>query len=114
MSSKRVLIVSSYGLFREGLRRLLAEVADLVILDQVSSLKEANDLALQEKVDVVIVDQAEGINHQTSRNEALSYLIANPDVRVISVSLDTEDMRVYKQQRVVEASVEDLVAALQD
>lgn len=114
MSSKRVLIVSSHTLFREGLKRLLADMGNVVVLDQVGSLQKAHDLTRCDEVDIVIIDQDEGINHQASRNEAISYLLALPDVRVISVSLETDDMRVYKQERVVEASVEDLLAALQD
>jgi DNA-binding NarL/FixJ family response regulator len=114
MPSKRVLIVSSHSLFREGLKRLLADLGEVVIVDQVGSVQEAGDLARQGEVDVVIIDQAAGSDNQASRNEAISCLLAVPSVRVISLSLDTDDLWVYRQERVVKASVDDLVAALRD
>ena len=112
MSDKRVLIVSSNGLFREGLKHILANTADLTATRQTTSLQEAEKLARSGKVNVVIIDQADETKGQESRAEAVSRLLSVPCLRVITVGLDTGDLWVYKQERVEEASVEDLVAAL--
>lgn len=114
MSGKRVLIVSSNGLFREGLKHILTNAADSTPTKQTTSLQEAEELAREEQVDVVIIDQADETEGQESRTEAVTRLLAIPGVRVISVGLTTGDMWVYKQERIEEVSVEDLVAALDD
>ena len=114
MPGKRVLIVSSNGLFREGLRHILDNSADLTLTRQTTSLQEAEQLTREKRVDVVIVEQADEIDGQDSRAEAFTRLLTMPGVRVISVSLASGDMWVYRQERVEEVSVEDLVAALEN
>lgn len=109
MPVKRVLIVSSNGLFREGLKHILSDVADISLTRQTTSLQEAEELARSKQVDVVIVDQAE----EAERFEAVNRLLTSPCVRVIIVGLDSGDLRVYRQDCVEKASVEDLIAALE-
>ena len=58
------------------------------------------------------LDQAEEAEGQDGRSEAVNCLLAVPCLRVITVGLDSGDLWVYRQERVEEASVEDLVAAL--
>ena len=112
MSGKRVLIVSSNGLFREGLKHILSDVADFRLSGQTVSLQEAESLARSNQVDVVIIDQAEAGEGQESRSEAVNRLLAVPCLRVITVGLDSGDLCVYRQDCLEEASVENLVAAL--
>jgi DNA-binding NarL/FixJ family response regulator len=114
MVEKRVLIVSSNGLFREGLRHILGKSHDVELMKYSTSLDEAEKLAREKKVDVVIIEQVEDTQRSTKHAEAVTRLLAIPDVRVISVSLDTGDMWIYKQTRVEEVSVEDLLAAIDD
>ena len=114
MVKKRVLIVSSNGLFREGLKHLLGKLPNLELMKQSASLDEAENLARQKKVDVVIIEQVEDAERCAKRAEADVRLLAIPDVRVISVGLDTGDMWIYKQRRVEEVSVEDLLVAIDD
>ena len=113
MSGKRVLIVSSNGLFREGLKHILSDVADLSLTRQTTSLQEAEALAQSGQVDVVILDQAEEAEGQDGRSEAVDRLLAVPCLRVITVGLDSGDLWVYRQDCAEEASVENLVAALE-
>jgi DNA-binding NarL/FixJ family response regulator len=112
MSGKRVLVVSSNGLFREGLKHLLSDVADLSLTRQTTSLQEAEELARSNQVDVVILDQAQEAEGQDGRSEVVKLLLAVPRLRVIAVSLDSGDLWVYRQDYVEEASVENLLAAL--
>ena len=108
MSSKRVAIISSRGIFRDGLKHLLAKVA-LVI--PVGSIEEVEDLMHKQQVDVVIIDRAED---QLTDDKTISRLLTVPGMRVITVSLEADDMQIYQHKQVGEASVEDLVAAVLD
>jgi DNA-binding NarL/FixJ family response regulator len=110
MSPKRVLIVSPHGLFREGLRHLLADVTSLVIIGQITSLQEAEALARTQKVDAVIIEQVDNVNDETGR--AISRLLSLPGMCVITVSLNTDEMRVYRQEQMIKMTAADLVIAL--
>ena len=112
MSEKRVLIVSSNALFREGLSNVLADRADPSCTTQTSSIQEADELAQEGKVDVIIIDRALDVEEQTDQYQFVSRLLSFPEVRVITVSLVTDDLWIYKQERVETASVEALVAAI--
>lgn len=112
MSEKRILIVSSNGLFREGLKHILANTADLPVTRQTTSLQEAEELVHSKEVNVVIIDEAGEAEERESRADAITRLLLMPNARVITVSLNTGGLSVYRQERVEEASVEDLVAAL--
>lgn len=114
MDEKRVLIVSSNGLFREGLKHILGKSHNVELMKQSASMDEAESLAREKKVDVVIVEQVEDAEKSAKQTEAFARLLAIPDLRVISVGLDTGDMWIYKQTRVEEVSVEDLLAAIDD
>lgn len=106
MSSKRVAIISSHGIFRDGLKRLLGKVALVELAD---SIEEVEDLIYKQQVDVVIIDRAED---RITDSETVSRLLSVPGVRVITVSLEADDMQIYQHEQVGEASVEDLVAAV--
>jgi len=108
VSLKRVVIISSYALFRDGLRRLLSSVASV---EMAASIEEAERLVSQQKVDAVIVDQAE---NQISNSEVVSRLQSLPGVRVITVSMAGDEMQVYRYEQVGKASVEDLIEAVLD
>ncbi|MFQ5419276.1 MAG: hypothetical protein ACE5FD_01805 [Anaerolineae bacterium] len=51
---------------------MLAHVTNLVMVDQVDSFRQAEDLARTQKVNVVIIDQAENMNDQTELSGLLS------------------------------------------
>lgn len=108
MSSKRVVIISSHGIFRDGLKRLLAKVALVELAD---SIEKVEDLMHKQQVDVVIVDRAED---RMTNSETISRLLSVPGVRVITVSLEGDDMQIFQHKQVGEVSVEDLVAAVLD
>ncbi len=114
MPDKRVLIVSSNGLFREGLKHILSNTADLAPTIQTTSLQEAEELARSNQVDIVILDHADEPEQTKSQVNAISRLLSLPNLRVITVGLNTGELCVYRQERVEEASVNDLVAALKN
>lgn len=114
MVEKRVLIVSSNGLFREGLKHILSKSHNVELMKYSTSLVEAENLAREKKVDVVILEQVEDTEGSSKRAEVVARLLAIPDIRVISIGLDTGDMWIYKQERVAEVSTEDLLSAIDD
>ena len=114
MSGKNVLIVSSNGLFREGLKHILADRIDLVGSTQVSSLREAADLVQLGQFDVVICVLSDTGNGSECCTDKVSSLLTRPGVRLLIVSLKTGDISVFKRERILEASDEDLVSALAD
>ena len=95
------------------MKHILSDVADLSLTRQTTSLQEAEELARSNQVDVVIVDQAQNTEGQESRSEAVNCLLAVPCLRVIVVSLDSGDLSIYRQDCLEEASVENLLAALE-
>jgi DNA-binding NarL/FixJ family response regulator len=112
MSGKKVLIVSSNGLFLEGLKNILAGTIDIAQMDQVSSLEEAEDLVLMGQVDVVICVRCDKANEQEGCVKNIAVLLSRPGVRVIVVSLEAANLSIYSREQIEEASEEDLVAAL--
>jgi DNA-binding NarL/FixJ family response regulator len=111
MLRKRVLIISSHELFRQGLKRILAEETESVSVGDATSLEEAEELLQTRPFDAVILDQSDDA---IDASQTVSYLLSFPDLRVITAKLDSGDLRIYRQQRVLEASVEDLMTALVD
>ena len=108
MSLKQVVIISSHGLFRDGLKRLLVNVAQVELA---ASIEKVEELARKQQVDAVIIDQEES---QMRDRAVISRLLSLPGVRVITVSLEAGDMQIYQHEQVGAASVEDLVAAVLD
>jgi DNA-binding NarL/FixJ family response regulator len=112
MSGKKVLIVSSNGLFREGLKHILAGQSDLAQSQQVPSLQEAQELVRTGQADVVICERSDKVEEQECCMRKISSLLSRPGVRVIVVSLKAGDLSIYRRDCIEEASDEDLVAAL--
>ena len=108
VSLKHVVIISPHGLFRDGLKRLLVNVAQVELA---ASIEKVEELARKQQVDAVIIDQEES---QMRDRAIISRLLSLPGVRVITVSLEAGDMQIYQHEQVGAASVEDLVAAVLD
>ncbi|MEW5957036.1 MAG: hypothetical protein AB1801_04885 [Chloroflexota bacterium] len=106
MSLRHVVIVSPHGLLREGLKRLLARVAEVELA---TSVREVEALARRQRVDAVIVGRAD---EQMPDSEMIAGLLSLAGTRVIVVSLQTGAMQVYQHEQVNEASIEELIEAL--
>lgn len=106
MSRRSVIILSSRGLFREGIKRLLADVADVALA---ASQAEVQDRLRYQRVDTVIVDQQ---HTPAAYGDFIWQLLSRPGMRVITVSLDLTDIQIYQHQQVKQASPEALIAAV--
>lgn len=106
MPQKNVIILSSRGLFREGIKRLLADVAHVSFT---TSWAEVQNRLRKQPVDAVIVDQQDA---PAAYGDLIWDLLSRPGIRVITVSLDLTDIQIYHHQQVIQASPEALIAAV--
>jgi DNA-binding NarL/FixJ family response regulator len=106
VSHKRVAILSSHALFREGLRHLLTGVATVTLA---SSPEEVADLLVKGQLDVIVVDQEDD---DASCSDVVAEWLTTPDVRIITVRLDSAGMQIYDHRHIGLASPADLIAAV--
>ncbi|MCP4422666.1 MAG: hypothetical protein GY805_39155 [Chloroflexi bacterium] len=78
------------------------------------SQEESQNILQTQKVDVMIIDYADEANNKEMHHETVFHLLQQSNLRVITISLASGDMWIYRQEKVVAASVEDLAIALVD
>ena len=106
VSQRRVVILSSRGLFREGLKHLLADTA---VTTTATFPQEVKDLMRHEKIDTVILDQED---NSVAHSDFICELLSSPGTRVFTVGLDVRDIQTYRHEEIAQASAEALVAAV--
>ena len=89
----RLLIADDHALFRESLRALL-EVRGVEVVGEAANGKDAVDLALRLRPDLVLMDltmpEVDGI-------EATRRIVAgNPDIRVVVLTASTDDEHLFE------------------
>lgn len=87
-SEVKILLVDDHQMMRAGLRRLLAEQADLKIVGEMTGGAEVCERVRHIQPHVVIMDV-----HMPEKNGidiAASLLRTNPDIRIIMLSADAE------------------------
>ncbi len=98
-----VLILSSHALFRDGLGKLIGDVATV---RSVSSLDEMVRLARSEAVQAVILDQSDA--DASTDNQTLARLLAIPGLKVITVTLNENVVRIFHREEVTTGAVQAL------
>ena len=106
MGQRYVIILSTRGLFREGLNRLLAEVATVA---SAASPEEVEELLHSQPVDAVIIDRED---NSVAHRDFVCHLLFVPNTRVITVGLDVRDIQIYQHEQVAQASPEALISAV--
>jgi len=102
-----VIILSSRGLFREGLKHLLAEVA---VATTAAVPEEVKDLLRHDAIDTLILDEEED---SVTHSDFICYLLlSRPGTRVFTVGLEVRDIQIYRHEEIAQASPEALVAAV--
>lgn len=89
------LIYSSHALFRNGLSRLIGDVADVRL---VSSLDELVQLARSESARAVILDQGDADSPVIS--QIITDLLRIPGLKVITVSLNADVVQIFHREEV--------------
>ncbi|MFZ3090038.1 MAG: response regulator transcription factor [Nitrospirota bacterium] len=95
--SIKILIADDQRLFRQGLRSLLEQEEDLVVVGEAADGQDAFTLAQKTNPDIILMDvempKLDGIN----ATEMI--LERNPDVRILMLSVHNEDERVVAALR---------------
>ena len=97
MDPLRILIADDHTLFREGLRSLLASVADTEVVGEAATGQDAIDQAAALQPDAVLMDiQMPGINGI----EATRRIVAtSPHIGVVVVTMFEDDDSVFAAMR---------------
>jgi DNA-binding NarL/FixJ family response regulator len=97
MNSIRVLLADDHDLFRAGIRSLLDNVADVEVIGEASSGREALRLIEADPPDVVLMDI---MMPELNGLDAAARVAANfPDVRVIILSMNSAEEYVLQALR---------------
>ncbi|HLE08863.1 MAG TPA: response regulator transcription factor [Thermodesulfobacteriota bacterium] len=95
--SIKILIADDQRLFRQGLRSLLEQEEDLVVVGEAADGQDAFTMAQKTNPDIILMDvempKLDGIN----ATEMI--LERNPDIRVLMLSVHNEDERVVAALR---------------
>lgn len=93
MTTLRILIVDDHEVVRLGLRTLLSNQADFVVVDEAASSKEAVEKAVQHHPDVVVMDiRMPGQNGIEACREIKEHL---PKTEVIMLTSYAEDEMLF-------------------
>lgn len=88
----RVLVVDDHALFREGLRRILAEVPDVEVVGAAAGGEEAVDQALRQRPDVVLMDVKMPGMDGVAATRAIREALPHTQVVMLTVSDRDEDL----------------------
>ncbi len=111
MALIRVFVVSDNLLFCRGLKSLLAPASNVEIVGEESSIERAIQEIESLTPDVVI--WGDSGTRDSNQPEEINLLKAKPDVRVIGLSMQNNDLFIYRASRMVVTGVKDLVKAIE-
>ncbi len=89
----RVLIADDHGLFRDGMRSLL-EARGITVVGEARNGREAVELALQLRPEIVLMDLAMPLLNGLEATRLLS--AQAPDIRVIVVTASEDDANLFE------------------
>jgi DNA-binding NarL/FixJ family response regulator len=109
VSQKRILILSQYSLFDQGLRSALSQQTGVEVVGVYRDLEAAYSQAKSLHPDVLLVIAGSDIVRDNT-----FHLLEEVSSSVIRISPTDGTMQVYHRQQVDQATVTDLVTAIQD
>jgi DNA-binding NarL/FixJ family response regulator len=107
-----VFIISNHLMFGRGLESLLRQEAKLVIVGQETGINEAVEQLKELQPDVVILDSDDPPANLTP--QLMNVLRASPGVKVIGLSLQTNNLYTYQAKQWIVKGVADLMEAIED
>ena len=106
----RLLLISDYALFGQGLESLLSEVPDVEIVGYAHDLETALPQVRQRQPDVVIL--GDGLTNEQTPVAVMRILDVAPATRVIGLNLaDNTACTLYGTRRAI-STVSDLVSLI--
>ena len=106
MNVPRVFVISSRLMFGHGLESLLRQETNFDIVGQETNIDQAIKQMKDLQPNVVILDSENAVSRVTP------ILHASPGVKVISLSLQNNDLYVYQVKQWIVRETEDLVEAI--
>ncbi len=90
----RILLADDHALMREGVHALLSRVPGIAVVAEACNGREAVELALELKPDVVLLDVSmPDLNGMEAARRIIS---ANPETRILALSMHSESVYVEK------------------
>lgn len=108
MSITHIFIISSHLMFSHGLESLLRQETDFDIVGQEKDMERAIEQIKELQPDVIILDSDNAVSQVTP------ILHTNPDIKIISLNLQNNDLYVYQAKQQAAKETEDLVKAIKD
>lgn len=108
MHPKRILIVSQYPLFDQGLRAALKRRPGVEVVDVCRDLETADARAQLLHPDVMLIIADPAVVHQD-----IFHRLAEVSASIICISPAEGSMQVYRREQVDQASLDDLMAAIE-
>jgi DNA-binding NarL/FixJ family response regulator len=106
VTKTRIFVISDHLMFGQGLESLLRQEAELDIVGQETDFSRAFERIKELQPDVVILDSDD------AAPKVASILEASSGVKVISLSLQDNNLYVYQASRRVTKSVMDLLEVI--
>jgi DNA-binding NarL/FixJ family response regulator len=114
----KILIADDHPIFREGLKQILSETTDMIVIDEASEGKEALDKARRLDCDMVLLDLTLPIMNGLEVLKHLSRL--KPDLPVLVLSIHPEEQYALRALKAgasgyltKESAPDDLISAIQ-
>lgn len=92
--STRVLLVDNHNLMREGLKALLGRTADIEVVAEATSGKEALQQAAQFCPDVIVMDLKMPEMNDIEATQGI--LAGNPDIKVLALSMVMDRVNIIE------------------
>ncbi len=108
----RILMVSSYPIFSQGIEKLLCDEAELEIVGRETDFDRAIERINLLQPDVVILDGADSTCEATAA--AMRILKERWGTKVIGLNPEDNTICVYREERRIAKSVTDLVQAIKE
>lgn len=107
---RKVVLISSNSLFREGLARVLEDLEGFELVGVAASIEAASEMLRRASPDVILLARNP---YSVIQDESGVRLLQGSMSQVIELSVSDSDMTVYSRRRIPQATAADLAAALE-
>lgn len=109
VSTTRIFVLSDHLMFAHGLKSLLGQDGDLQLVGHETDVDRALEVIKSSQPDVVILDGSGSSMHKLDLKRIL---LARPGLKVIGLSLNSNNLYIYQATQKVVESILDFKQAL--